>query len=209
VLGAGQGWAKSILLEPRVRAQFRDFFHRPDTFTLAICNGCQMLSTLRELIPGAAHFPRFLQNASERFEARLCMVRVEPSPSLFLRGMQGSELPLVVSHGEGRVELPSGLDAAALEARQLADGALTPGRVALRFIDHERRPAERYPDNPNGSIRGITGISSDDGRVLIAMPHPERVFRTAQLSWHPRNWGHYSPWMRLFDNARAWIDGRK
>jgi phosphoribosylformylglycinamidine synthase len=201
VLGAGQGWAKSILLHAGVREQFRRFFARPDTFTLAVCNGCQMLAGLRDLIPGAAHFPRFVQNTSERFEARLSMVRVEATPSLFLHGMAGSELPVVVSHGEGRVELGEG-------AAQLAELEQA-GRVALRFVDHQGGVAASYPANPNGSPRGITAISSDDGRVLITMPHPERVFRTAQLSWHPKGWAHYSPWMRLFDNARAWVDARQ
>jgi phosphoribosylformylglycinamidine synthase len=200
VLGAGQGWAKSILLNAGVREQFRHFFQRSDTFTLAVCNGCQMLSGLKDLIPGAAHFPRFLQNSSERLEARLSMVRVEETPSLFLRGMAGSEIPVVVSHGEGRVELPPGL-----AAEELARG----GRVAWRFVDHQGRVAAAYPANPNGSPQGITAVSSDDGRVLISMPHPERVFRSAQMSWHPADWGHYSPWMRLFDNARSWVDARR
>ncbi|MEO8183051.1 MAG: phosphoribosylformylglycinamidine synthase [Deltaproteobacteria bacterium] len=200
VLGAGQGWAKSILFNAAVREQFQRFFQRPDTFTLAVCNGCQMLSALKDLIPGAAHFPRFVQNTSERLEARLSLVRVEPTPSLFLRGMAGSELPVVVSHGEGRVEMPSGSSAEALTLS---------GRVALRFVDHHGRVAASYPANPNGSPQGITAISSDDGRVLIAMPHPERVFRTAQLSFHPADWGHYSPWMRLFDNARSWVAERQ
>jgi phosphoribosylformylglycinamidine synthase len=195
VLGAGQGWAKSILLNAGVREQFQRFFARPDTFTLAVCNGCQMLSGLRDLIPGAAHFPRFVQNSSERLEARLSMVRIEPTPSLFLRGMQGSELPVVVSHGEGRAEVAG-------EALQQLERA---GRVALRFVDHQGALAERYPHNPNGSPRGITGVSSEDGRVLICMPHPERVFRSVQMSWHPAGWGNYSPWMRMFDNARSWV----
>jgi phosphoribosylformylglycinamidine synthase len=196
VLGAGQGWAKSILLSDRVRQDFATFFARPDTFTLAVCNGCQMLATLRDLIPGASHFPRFVQNTSERFEARLSLVRIEETPSLFLTGMQGSLLPIVVSHGEGRTEAPSGGDLRALDRS---------GRVALRFVDHQGGVTEHYPENPNGSPAGVTGVSSDDGRVLIVMPHPERVFRTQQLSWHPRGWGHYSPWMRLFDNARQWV----
>jgi phosphoribosylformylglycinamidine synthase len=196
VLGAGQGWAKSILLSDRVRQGFATFFARPDTFTLAVCNGCQMLATLRDLIPGASHFPRFVQNTSERFEARLSLVRVEETPSLFLTGMQGSLLPIVVSHGEGRAEAPTGGDLRALDRN---------GRVALRFVDHQGSVTERYPENPNGSPAGVTAVSSDDGRVLIVMPHPERVFRTQQLSWHPRGWGHYSPWMRLFDNARQWV----
>jgi phosphoribosylformylglycinamidine synthase len=195
VLGAGQGWAKSILLNARVREQFSTFFARRETFTLAVCNGCQMLSALRDLIPGARHFPRFAQNASERFEARLSLVRVEPTPSIFLAGMAGSELPIVVSHGEGRVEA--------------AGGPPPLGRVALRFIDPGGDATERYPENPNGSPEGVTALSSDDGRVLITMPHPERAFRTAQLSWHPAGWGHYSPWMRLFDNARIWVDQRR
>jgi phosphoribosylformylglycinamidine synthase len=197
VLGAGQGWAKSILLSPSVREEFASFFARPETFTLAVCNGCQMLAALRDLIPGAAHFPRFVQNASERFEARLSLVEVQATPSIFLAGMQGSALPIVVSHGEGRVVAPAGGDLHGLDAA---------GRVALRFVDHDRRVTEHYPENPNGSAGGVTGVSSDDGRVLIVMPHPERVFRTAQLSWHPANWGHYSPWMRLFDNARRFVD---
>jgi phosphoribosylformylglycinamidine synthase len=199
VLGAGQGWAKSILLNAQVREQFTSFFARPDSFTLAVCNGCQMLSGLKELIPGAAHFPRFVQNTSERFEARLGLVQVEATRSLFLRGMAGSRLPVVVSHGEGRVE-------ASLAGREALRAE---GRVALRFIDHRGQVATRYPDNPNGSPDGITAVSSDDGRVLITMPHPERVFRTAQLSWHPSDWGHYSPWMRLFDNARLWVDEKR
>lgn len=159
-----------------------------------------MVAALRDLIPGAAHFPRFVQNASERFEARLALVRVEATPSLFLDGMQGSLLPIVVSHGEGRTEAAPGGDLRALDAA---------GRAALRFVDHEGQPTERYPENPNGSPGGVTAVTSDDGRVLISMPHPERVFRTAQLSWHPREWGHYSPWMRLFDNARLWVDRQR
>jgi phosphoribosylformylglycinamidine synthase len=196
VLGAGQGWAKSILLSARVREELATFFARTDTFTLALCNGCQMVAALRDLIPGAAHFPRFVQNTSERFEARLSQVRVEASSSIFLSGMAGSVLPVVVSHGEGRVEVLAHRDARALEV---------PGRVALRFVDGGGVATERYPDNPNGSPAGVTGVSSDDGRVLIAMPHPERVFRSAQLSWHPPGWGAFSPWMRVFDNARAWV----
>ena len=200
VLGAGQGWAKSILLSASVREQFAAFFARPNTFTLAACNGCQMVATLRDLIPGAAHFPRFVQNTSERFEGRLSLVRVEATPSLFLDGMQGSLLPIAVAHGEGRTQAPPGGDLRALDQK---------GRAALRFVDHEGLPTERYPENPNGSPGGVTGVTSDDGRVLILMPHAERVFRTAQLSWHPREWGHYSPWMRLFDNARLWVDRQR
>jgi phosphoribosylformylglycinamidine synthase len=197
VLGAGQGWAKSLLLGERARAQLAAFFARPDTLTLGICNGCQMLSTLRELIPGAEHFPRFVHNASERFEGRLSLVRVEPSPSVFLEGMQGSELPIAVAHGEGRVSAAAG---------ERLDGS---GLVALRYVDHRGQVTERYPENPNGSAAGITALSSRDGRVLIAMPHPERVFRSLQLSHRPSEWGTYSPWMRLYDNARAWVERQR
>jgi phosphoribosylformylglycinamidine synthase len=199
VLGAGQGWAKSILLSASVREQFAQFFARPETFTLAVCNGCQMVAALRDLIPGAAHFPRFVQNTSERFEARLSFVKVEASRSIFLSGMQGSRLPIVVSHGEGRAEPLPERDARALEGE---------GRVALRFIDHDGVATEQYPENPNGSRAGVTGVTSDDGRALLVMPHPERVFLSAQLSWHPPEWRHYSPWMRLFDNARLWVERR-
>lgn len=199
VLGAGQGWAKSILLSASVRQQFAGFFARPDTFTLAVCNGCQMAAGLRDLIPGAAHFPRFVQNTSERFEARLSFVQVEESRSIFLSGMQGSRLPVVVAHGEGRVEALPDRDPGALKHG---------GRVALRFIDRGGAATEHYPENPNGSPAGVTGVTSDDGRVLLVMPHPERVFLTAQMSWHPRAWGRYSPWMRVFDNARLWVERR-
>lgn len=193
VLGAGQGWAKSILHTDRLRQQFEQYFSRPDTFSLGVCNGCQMLATLRDIIPGAAHFPSFSQNQSERFEGRLSMVRIEKSPSLFLKGMDGAQLPVVVSNGEGRV---------AKATAQLEQS----GCVAFRYVDNAGEPTEHYPQNPSGSQSGVTAVSSLDGRVLIAMPHPERVFRTEQMSWHPKQWGHYSPWMNLFDNARRWVE---
>ena len=196
VLGAGQGWAKSILFNPRAREEFSGFFNRADSFSLGVCNGCQMLAALADLIPGTVGWPKFVRNASEQYEGRLVLVEVLPSPSLFFAGMEGSMLPIVVSHGEGRAQF-SRPDA----AQQLQSS----GRVALRFVDNRERMTERYPANPNGSPLGITGITNTDGRVTLLMPHPERVFRSAQMSWHPAGWGEDSPWMRIFRNARAWI----
>ncbi|QQS54501.1 MAG: phosphoribosylformylglycinamidine synthase [Candidatus Competibacteraceae bacterium] len=196
VLGAGEGWAKSILFNPRVREQFAAFFARPDSFGLGICNGCQMLSNLHELIAGTEAWPRFVRNRVEQFEARLSLVEVLPSSSLFLRGMEGSRLPVAVAHGEGRAEFR---DAGG------ADAALAAGVAALRFVDNRGQPAETYPANPNGSPGGIAGLSSRDGRFTILMPHPERLFRTMQYSWHPEGWGEDGPWLRLFRNARRWL----
>jgi phosphoribosylformylglycinamidine synthase len=197
VLGAGEGWAKSILFNERLRAEFAAFFEREDSFTLGVCNGCQMISTLKDLIPGAAHWPRFVRNRSEQFEARLALTRVESSPSILLAGMAGSYLPVAVAHGEGRAEFA---DAAA----QLAcDNS---GTVAMRFLDNDLSVASRYPANPNGSPAGITGLCSLDGRATIMMPHPERVFRTVQNSWAPDEWGEDGGWLRLFRNARQWLD---
>jgi phosphoribosylformylglycinamidine synthase len=195
VLGAGEGWAKTILFNPRARDQFQAFFERPDTFTLGVCNGCQMLSNLQELIPGADHWPRFVRNRSEQFEARTLMVEVLDSASVLLSGMAGSRLPIVVAHGEGRAELR--------DAGQLA--AARP-YTAVRYIENDGRVAERYPANPNGSPEGITGLTTVDGRVTILMPHPERMFRGVQNTWSPRQWGQDGPWMRLFRNARVWVD---
>ena len=192
VLGAGRGWAASILLHERLRAMFAAFFAREDTFALGVCNGCQMLAAIRELIPGAGHWPRFVRNRSEQFEARLVMVEIVPSPSIFLRGMEGSQFPVIVAHGEGRAEL----------AGLAGDPARSGG--CLRYIGPDGRPTERYPYNPNGSPGGWTGFANDDGRVLIMMPHPERLFRPEQFSWRPRHWRR-SPWLRLFENARAWL----
>jgi len=196
VLGAGEGWAKTILFNPAMREQFSAFFARPDTFTLGVCNGCQMVATLKGLIPGASHWPRFLRNRSEQFEARLSLVRIEPSPSVLLSGMAGSHLPIAVAHGEGRAEFA---DPAAL--RECNDSAT----VALRYIENDLSIATRYPANPNGSPEGITGITSSDGRATIMMPHPERVFRTVQNSWAPPEWGEDGGWLRLFRNARSWL----
>jgi phosphoribosylformylglycinamidine synthase len=189
VLGAGQGWAKSILFHPAARAAFARFFARPETFTLGVCNGCQMLAALKELIPGAGDWPRFERNRSDQFEGRLALVEVMTSPSLFFAGMEGSRLPIPVAHGEGR----------ALGAGRGAIGA-------LRFVDAAGRPAETYPANPNGSPGGLAGLTTPDGRVTILMPHPERAFRAAQLSWRPREWREDGPWMRMFRNARAWTE---
>jgi phosphoribosylformylglycinamidine synthase len=188
VLGAGGGWASSVLYNPLARGVFEAFFARDNTFTLGVCNGCQFLSRLKDLIPGAEHWPRFLRNRSEQFEARLGMVEVLQSPSILLQGMSGSHLPIAVAHGEGRASEVHG------EAH-----------VALRFVDHHGRAADRYPFNPNGSPGGATGFTTADGRATILMPHPERVFRAAQLSWAPSEWTNNGPWMRLFDNARRWV----
>ncbi len=193
VLGAGSGWAKTVLFHARLADEFTRFFARPDTFTLGVCNGCQMLAQLKSIIPGATSWPSFLRNRSEQFEARLALVEVLESPSVLLRGMAGSRLPIAVSHGEGRVEFAS---AAHREA----------SAAALRFLDGSGAPARNYPANPNGSPDGLTGFASDDGRATILMPHPERVFRNVQMSWHPRGSGEDSGWMRMFRNARLWVD---
>ncbi|PPU09468.1 phosphoribosylformylglycinamidine synthase [Xanthomonas arboricola] len=191
VLGAGRGWATSILERTALRDAFAAFFARSDTFALGVCNGCQMLSQLRDIIPGAEHWPRFLRNRSEQFEARTALLEVVESPSIFLRGMAGSRIPVAVAHGEGRAEFDTVVDQAA-------------ARVALRFIDGDGVVASQYPLNPNGSPDGITGLTSTDGRVTILMPHPERTPRTANLSWHPAGWGDDAPWLRMFRNARVW-----
>ena len=194
VLGAGQGWAKSILFHAELRDMFEAFFARPDSFTLGVCNGCQMLSGLVELIPGAGVWPRFARNRSEQFEARFSQLEILHSPSLFFEGMAGSVIPIVVAHGEGRADFG---DTAA------ARKALDSGQVAARYVDGHGHVAKRYPDNPNGSPLGITALTTADGRVTIMMPHPERVFRTVQNSWHPDDWGEHGPWMRMFRNVRV------
>ena len=191
VLGAGTGWAQSVLLHARARDQFAAFFARADTLTLGVCNGCQMLAQLRDLIPGAGAWPGFVRNRSRQFEARQVLVEVLPNDSPWFDGMAGSVLPVVVAHGEGRVE-PLIADGIA-QVRQLA---------ALRFVDHDLRATQRYPFNPNGSPEGITGLVSRDGRAAILMPHPERVLRSVTNSWHPADWPEYGPWLRLFSNSR-------
>ncbi|MDH5711375.1 MAG: phosphoribosylformylglycinamidine synthase [Gammaproteobacteria bacterium] len=193
VLGAGEGWAKTILFNSRARDVFSEYFHREDTFTLGVCNGCQMMANIKELIPGAEHWPHFVRNQSEQFEARFSLVEVIESPSILFAGMQGSRMPIAVAHGEGRAEYHTD------EQRQQAISM-------LRFVDHNGAATEQYPLNPNGSPEGLTGFTTNDGRVSIMMPHPERVFRTVQNSWHPEEWGEDSPWMRLFRNARIWVD---
>jgi phosphoribosylformylglycinamidine synthase len=194
VLGAGEGWAKAILFNTSLRDQFGEFFARDDAFALGVCNGCQMFAALKSLMPGAEHWPRFVRNRSEQFEARLSLVEVLPSPSIFFQGMQGSQIPIAVSHGEGRAEFaqPSDIDA----CRSL---------IAMRFVDNHGRVAKRYPANPNGSPHGITAITNRDGRITALMPHPERVYRTVQNSWHPDHWGEDGAWTRMFRNARAWV----
>ena len=192
VLGAGRGWATSILTHGDLRDQFAAFFARSDSFSLGVCNGCQMLAQLKDLVPGAEHWPRFVRNRSEQYEARLAQVLIEESPSVLLAGMAGSRIPIVVSHGEGR-------------ARFSEDTHRTAAAVALRYVDGEGRVAKHFPDNPNGSPDGIAGLTSRDGRATLMMPHPERVFRSVQMSWAPAEWGEDSPWMRVFRNARAFV----
>ncbi|HEC17913.1 MAG TPA: phosphoribosylformylglycinamidine synthase [Gammaproteobacteria bacterium] len=192
VLGAGEGWAKSILFNPRARDAFAAFFARGDSFGLGVCNGCQMMSNLHELIPGAEQWPHFERNSSEQFEGRLSLVEVLDSPSLFMAGMAGSRLPIAVAHGEGRAVFRDG-----------PQPVLDAGLATLRYVDNHGRATERYPANPNGSPQGITGLTTSDGRFSIMMPHPERVFRTVQFSWAPEEWGEDGPWLRMFRNARV------
>ncbi|KAF2497231.1 phosphoribosylformylglycinamidine synthase [Lophium mytilinum] len=208
VLGAGQGWAKSVLLHPKARKEFQDFFERKDTFTLGVCNGCQFLSKLKELIPGAENWPSFERNASEQYEARVCMVEVmDPpgqTPSVFLHGMHGSYLPIVTAHGEGRATFPPATVSAAT-----AETLSEQGLVAMRYVDNYLTPTERYPFNPNGSPQGITGVRTPDGRVLALMPHPERTILREVASYVPRGkmeeWGEFGPWVRMFKSARRWV----
>jgi phosphoribosylformylglycinamidine synthase len=196
VLGAGEGWAKSILFNSRARDEFSAFFQRNDTFALGICNGCQMMSNLHEIIPGAQEWPHFVRNASEQFEARTVMVQIPQNPSIFFQGMQGSMLPIVTAHGEGLAEFRDD---------DHARKVILAKQVALCFVDNYGRLNQTYPANPNGSPYGITGLTTPDGRFTILMPHPERVFRTVAMSWHPDEWDEDSPWMRMFRNARVWV----
>ncbi|MCK5881126.1 MAG: phosphoribosylformylglycinamidine synthase [Sinobacterium sp.] len=194
VLGAGEGWAKTVLYNTQLREQFKAFFHREDTFALGVCNGCQMLSQLKALIPGAEHWPSFVRNHSEQFEARYSQIEIVESASILLKGMEGSVIPVAVAHGEGRAEFSDAV------AQQKAASQLS-----ARFVDSAHAVASQYPDNPNGSPEGVTSFCNNDGRVTIMMPHPERVFRSVTHSWSPESWGDDSPWMRLFRNARVWV----
>lgn len=196
VLGAGEGWAKSILFNARARDEFSAFFHRNDSFALGVCNGCQMMSNLHSIIPGAGHWPHFVRNRSEQFEARYAMVEVLQSPSLFFSGMAGSLMPIAVAHGEGFAEFSQG---------SAVEKALADKLVSLRYVDNRGAATELYPFNPNGSPQGVTGLTTQDGRFSIMMPHPERVFRAVQHSWHPDGWGEDGPWLRMFRNARKFV----
>jgi phosphoribosylformylglycinamidine synthase len=193
VLGAGEGWAKSVLFNSRARDVFQNYFNRDDTFSLGVCNGCQMMANLKSLIPGAEHWPHFVRNTSEQFEGRFSLVEVMESSSILMQGMAGSHMPIAVAHGEGRAEYHSDE-----QRRKL--------QTVMRYVDHELRATEEYPLNPNGSPEGLTGFCNEDGRATIMMPHPERVFRAVQNSWRPDGWQEDSPWMRLFRNARLWVD---
>ena len=193
VLGAGGGWAKSILYNSKASEEFTTFFNREDTFGLGVCNGCQMMSGLKDLIPGAEHWPAFKRNNSEQFESRVSMVKVQPSPSIFMKGMEGSLLPVVVAHGEGRVEFKNSSD---------SDNVF----VGLSYVDNYGDETTDFPANPNGSVDGITGLTTEDGRFTIMMPHPERCFRALQNSWYPEDWTMDGAWMRFFRNARVWVD---
>jgi len=193
VLGAGAGFAKSILYNSTLKQCFSSFFNRPETFTFGVCNGCQMLSQLTDIIPGSKAFPKFIRNESEQFEARLTMVEIQKSSSVLLQGMEGSQLPIVVSHGEGRAHF---------ENKEQLAGIQT----AMSYIDSHGVITETYPHNPNGSPQGIAGVANLDGRVTIMMPHPERIIRTQQMSWHDKTWGDVSPWFKIFINARKFVD---
>jgi phosphoribosylformylglycinamidine synthase len=190
--GAGEGWARSILFNPKLAEQFAIFFNRSDTFALGVCNGCQMMAALSPIIPGASAWPKFTRNLSEQFEARLSLVEVLDSPSLFFAGMAGSRIPIAVAHGEGYADFSQRGDAKAVKR-------------ALRFVDNKGQVTEAYPANPNGSPDGLTAVTTADGRFTALMPHPERVFRNVQMSWTAGDIAEHSPWMRMFHNARAWV----
>jgi phosphoribosylformylglycinamidine synthase len=192
-LGAGEGWARSILFNPRLAEQFAAFFQRKDSFALGVCNGCQMMAALGGIVPGSEAWPKFTRNRSEQFEARLSMVEVLDSPSLFFAGMAGSRLPIAVAHGEGYADFSQRGDARTVLR-------------ALRFVDNHGAPTEAYPFNPNGSAAGLTAVTTADGRFTALMPHPERVFRNLQMSWSGGDAGAPSPWMQMFHNARRWLE---
>jgi phosphoribosylformylglycinamidine synthase len=191
VLGAGRGWANSILLNSKVKDEFSEYFSRTDSFTLGVCNGCQMVSNLKEIIPGSQNWPSFEKNTSEQFEARLTSVKIEQTNSILFNGMEGSVMPIAIAHGEGRAKFTSQQSKA---------------NIAMQYVDYSGKKTQTYPHNPNGSEDGIASMCDDSGRITIMMPHPERVFRTIQNSWHPDDWQERSPWMRMFENARKWVD---
>jgi phosphoribosylformylglycinamidine synthase len=197
VLGAGEGWAKSILFHSAVRDDFAQFFARKDSFALGFCNGCQMFAALKSIVPGTELWPRFVRNRSEQYEARLTMVEILRSPSVVLDGMSGSFLPIVIAHGEGRAEFTSS---------QAAENCANSGLVSFRYVNRDRTVATTYPANPGGSPFGITSVTNSDGRITIMMPHPERTTRYVQNSWRPDDAGEWSGWMRLFRNARRFVD---
>ncbi len=190
VLGAGRGWANSILFNPRAKDSFSKFFEREDSFSLGVCNGCQMLSNLKDIIPGTENWPTFNRNRSEQFEARFSSITIKKSKSIFFQGMEGSTMPIAIAHGEGR---------ATFNGNQTSD-------IALQYVDHFNQPTQLYPNNPNGSDMSTAGVTNISGQVTIMMPHPERVFRAIQNSYHPESWNERSPWLRMFENARKWVD---
>ena len=191
VLGAGGGWSKTILNNNLVKDQFEEFFNDQQTFTLGVCNGCQMVSNLKDIIPGASAWPSFVKNISDQFEARLAQVRVAQSDSVLLKGMEGWSLPIASAHGEGHAAF----------TQENLDSIQSANQIALNFVDSSGKSTENYPLNPNGSVGGITGVTAADGRVTIMMPHPERVFRSQQMSWRSKDWKEFSPWMQIFYNA--------
>ena len=191
VLGAGRGWANSILLNSKAKDEFSEYFSRTDSFTLGVCNGCQMVSNLKEIIPGSQNWPSFEKNTSEQFEARLTSVKIEQTNSILFNGMEGSIMPIAIAHGEGRAKFTSQQSKA---------------NIAMQYVDYSGKKTQTYPHNPNGSEDAIASMCDDSGRITIMMPHPERVFRAIQNSWHPDDWQERSPWMRMFENARKWVD---
>ena len=191
VLGAGRGWANSILLNSLAKDEFSEYFLRSDSFTLGVCNGCQMISNLQSIIPGSTAWPSFEKNTSEQFEARLTGVKISNSKSIFFSGMEGSIMPIAIAHGEGKARF---------------DSKTKITSIAMQYVDYSGDPSQVYPHNPNGSENSAAGICDESGRITIMMPHPERVFRTVQNSWHPNEWQERSPWLRMFENARKWIN---
>ena len=196
VLGAGGGWSKTILYNKNVKDQFEEFFNNQKTFTLGVCNGCQMLSSLKDIIPDADYWPSFERNLSDQFEARLVQVEIKNTNSILLENMHGWSIPIASAHGEGRAKFLNN-DFEKIKKQN---------QVAMTFVDSNQNPTEKYPLNPNGSVEGITGITAANGRVTIMMPHPERVFRKHQMSWYSRDWNEYSPWIKIFINARKYSD---